>query len=212
MSGKKSKKPVMVYDPLAWLKPESTDDSSDAKEDDTPPEVERSEGAAEVVETEQPNTATDTPTENTVEVEAQSLVEEPVAETEVVEPPVVSEPLVEKKEMSEASSETPPEPSSEEVAGDTSENGLLIEFESRANIAHVEALYKTMHDALREGQHIKLNAENVEVVDTSILQLLVCFIQEIQNVSGSFEWVGVSDSFKSAAELINVDHKLAFAD
>ena len=83
-------------------------------------------------------------------------------------------------------------------------------LEARATIAQVETLFKEMHEALRANCHIKLDVSDVEVVDTAVLQLLLIFIKEVK-IASDVEWVGVSESFRKAAQLLDLETYLDIA-
>lgn len=165
MSDKQKKKPVMGYDPLAWLK----------ATDEPVPEQKQSTVLAE------PSSQT----------EASDTEQQPMRQDQTA--------------MTEHDSNTP----ADEQANQISSRTILLE--SRANIAQVEQLQKEMNEVLREHQHIKIDARDIEVVDTAILQLLVCFVREIKNVSGTVEWIGVSSAFCESAKLLDLYNKLDIA-
>ena len=53
-----------------------------------------------------------------------------------------------------------------------------IELEGVITISKAESMHHELEEAIRLGGNITFNAESCERVDTSVLQLLACFVKE----------------------------------
>lgn len=85
-----------------------------------------------------------------------------------------------------------------------------IALDSDLTIGSVHQLREQLADALKSGGDITLNGELVERVDTSALQLLLAFRQELASAHASFSWYSPSPQLLSSAQLLGVAALLGF--
>ncbi|PCJ21925.1 MAG: hypothetical protein COB04_01720 [Gammaproteobacteria bacterium] len=83
-----------------------------------------------------------------------------------------------------------------------------IKFDKIIDITVVEALYSELEKALSGHGSVDIDASQVERVDTSTLQLIYTFKEQISANGYKLKWTGVSDNFFEIATLLGLDEKL----
>ena len=83
-----------------------------------------------------------------------------------------------------------------------------LHLEGVITISKAESMHHELEEAIRLGGNITLNAESCERVDTSVLQLLTCFVKEAQEKELKIAWAGASDSFRSGMTLLGLSECL----
>lgn len=76
------------------------------------------------------------------------------------------------------------------------------------NIAQVESLFKEFEVLEIQGGILNIDAREVLRVDTSILQMLVVFFQSLAQQSIQVKWLGFSDEFRAASQLLGLESEL----
>lgn len=86
----------------------------------------------------------------------------------------------------------------------------LVKLEGAMTIAKAEALHHELEEIFRNSHPTKILASDVSRVDTSILQLLVSFINGMKSAGVAVEWDGVSEELLAGAKLLGLDQELSF--
>lgn len=85
----------------------------------------------------------------------------------------------------------------------------VVTLEGVLSIAKAEALHHELEDAFREAQVTRIEAKEVERVDTSVMQTLVSFVVAMKEANVQVTWGEVSEEFLAAAQLLGVKPFLA---
>lgn len=84
----------------------------------------------------------------------------------------------------------------------------IVKLEGAMTIAKAEELYGQLEEIFRSANPTKIDASEVSRVDTSILQLLVSFVNSKKSGGVTVEWVGVSDDFLAGAKILGLEEHL----
>lgn len=84
----------------------------------------------------------------------------------------------------------------------------VVKLEGAMTIAKAEALYSELEDLFRNATPTKLAAQDVSRIDTSVLQLLVSFMNSMKSGGVSVEWDGVSDELLAGAKMLGLEQDL----
>lgn len=84
----------------------------------------------------------------------------------------------------------------------------LVKLEGAMTIAKAEQLHGQLEEIFRSANPTKIDASDVSRVDTSILQLLISFIESKKSGGVSVEWSGVSDEFLAGAKILGFEEHL----
>jgi len=84
----------------------------------------------------------------------------------------------------------------------------VVNCESVVDINSADKLYQRLHDALQYKHVVEINATDVTRVDTAILQLFTAFTLEAKIQELSVSWLGVSEAFYQAVELLGLTDEL----
>lgn len=82
----------------------------------------------------------------------------------------------------------------------------ILDLPSRFSIASAEEVYKRMSSFVAsEKDHIEVNAEKTESVDTSAIQLLYAFALQAKITGKIIHWKSHSSTIDDAAKILNID-------
>ncbi len=90
----------------------------------------------------------------------------------------------------------------------TIQNTDKIVLDETQNINKVSALYVRMKELLDQGKDIVIDVSQVNVIDTSTLQLLVCLSREADSRHHPAQIQEVSDNFANAAKILGIEAML----
>jgi len=187
MAKKKASKKVLDYDPLAWLDEDPTSPSKSAQSEKKVPETENpgygffsDDGNAE--------------------------------EAVIAETPVVSQQPLEKDPVTEEDAYGFFDDS---LAGEftksaqSDESGKTIDLGTELTIRSVASCKAQIDDNLLQGQEIKLQAENLQKIDSAGLQMLYSLDKTLKKTSQSIHWVNSSAIINEAARMIGLEDLIA---
>ena len=75
-------------------------------------------------------------------------------------------------------------------------------------IAEAESFHGALDDAIKTGESYTIDASQVERVDTSVMQQLICFQAELKRHDRELSFGEVSDPFANAVRLLGLGHKI----
>ncbi len=93
-----------------------------------------------------------------------------------------------------------------------STNTLTMNFSPRFNIREVAAVYTELQQLLDKAVNVELDFEDVDVVDTAAIQLLVAFTREARKRGASISWQQPSAALYRSAELLGLSQELGLPD
>ncbi|TQV75335.1 STAS domain-containing protein [Aliikangiella marina] len=76
------------------------------------------------------------------------------------------------------------------------------------DIAHVGKLKPRLTNCLAKNLPVQIAADKIEKVDSAGLQLMCCFIREVENKGNPVTWTKTSDSIFTIAELLGLTNSL----
>lgn len=88
------------------------------------------------------------------------------------------------------------------------DNKLTLSFDHRFSIREVATIYTQLQQLLDKDVDVELDFEDVDVVDTAALQLLVAFTKEANKRGTSITWQQPSAALFRSAELLGLSHEL----
>lgn len=88
----------------------------------------------------------------------------------------------------------------------------VIACESTIDIKIASDLYAHLKNALDKKHEVEINATDVQRVDTAILQVFLAFVLEAKAHDLQVSWQGVSESFRTAANLLGIGEALALPE
>ena len=91
-----------------------------------------------------------------------------------------------------------------EIQEDSEGGNTIISCDSVMDISGVEALFHRLEDALDIGQSVEIHAQDVERVDTAIVQIFVAFVKEAERMQLEVIWKGVSEGMLSTIRSLGV--------
>ncbi len=92
------------------------------------------------------------------------------------------------------------------------ESKTVISCTSTVDIKIAVELFEHLSSAIESHRAVEINAEDVERIDTAVLQLFLAFVLEAKTKEVSITWLGVSDAFVTAANLLGIGSQLALPD
>lgn len=84
----------------------------------------------------------------------------------------------------------------------------IVNCEPTVDITVVEELYGHLRKAIEERHVVEIEAEQIERVDGSVLQLFAAFCVEAREVGVVVTWKSVSDALKNAAHILGLEEVL----
>ena len=87
-------------------------------------------------------------------------------------------------------------------------NKLTMSFSPRFSIREVAAIYTQLQQLLDKDVNVELDFQDVDIVDTAALQLLVAFTQEANKRGASISWQHPSAALFRSSELLGLRQKL----
>lgn len=84
-----------------------------------------------------------------------------------------------------------------------------VKLDSSVDITVVESLYGEFEKVLSSNGGVAIDAGQVERIDTSALQLIFTFKEQINSNGYDVEWSEMSESFKETAALVGLDELLS---
>ncbi|MFB9887571.1 STAS domain-containing protein [Balneatrix alpica] len=87
-----------------------------------------------------------------------------------------------------------------------------LQLETVANIAQAEALHELLSSWLEAGVEVRVDASQVERVDTAILQLLLNCQRALNRQGGRILWSGCSEAFIASAMMLGLQQELGLAE
>ena len=87
-----------------------------------------------------------------------------------------------------------------------------MSFSPRFSIREVAAVYTELQQLLEQDVRVELDFEDVDVVDTAALQLLVAFTKEAHKRGVSISWQQPSAALFRSAELLGLSQELGLPD
>jgi anti-anti-sigma regulatory factor len=95
--------------------------------------------------------------------------------------------------------------------GNTADNIQRVALGDVLDISLAAELKVKLLEAVEQGGNIVFEAADVERADTSVLQLLLAFVQDVRSQGREVLWEEASDALLRAAELIGVDSLMGLA-
>ena len=83
-----------------------------------------------------------------------------------------------------------------------------IKLDRIIDITVVEVLYSEFETVLSKNGGVAIDASQVERIDTSSLQLIHTFREQIRSNGYQLKWTSVSDNFFEIATLLGLDERL----
>ncbi len=88
-------------------------------------------------------------------------------------------------------------------------NEMTIDLPERLTIHHIEALYGDLKFSfLSDTKILKINADKIESIDTSGLQVLLILIKSAVSAGKTIHWENPTETLMTAARQIGLDKKL----
>ncbi len=85
-------------------------------------------------------------------------------------------------------------------------NDKILDLPPNFSISCVEEIYIAMNSILNEqAESIKIDAENVESVDTAAIQILHAFIEKANITGKQIHWKTRSEKIQKASEMLNIN-------
>ncbi len=81
---------------------------------------------------------------------------------------------------------------------------MIISCDSTMDISSVEELFHQLESALDTGRIVEFHAQDVERIDTAVLQILVAFVTEAEQIELDVIWKGVSEGMLSTIRNVGV--------
>jgi len=94
------------------------------------------------------------------------------------------------------------------VAKSTGKKASRITLGTHQDIAVINNLYGRLKKCAAKQVNVTLIAENVESIDTATLQLLLSFVQQVQNNGNTIDWQSPPPVLFNSARQIGVDKAL----
>ena len=98
--------------------------------------------------------------------------------------------------------------SATDSAASKTESSQKIELKPVMTIAEAQSLHEELQGYLDHGVNIELDANQVHMIDTAGLQLLLAFVRELKNQNRTLTWIGASPAFKETAALLGLTELL----
>lgn len=95
--------------------------------------------------------------------------------------------------------------------GDTPPTEVIIELETTLGIADARRLYERLAAMLKEKREVVFDASRIEMVDTAVLQLVVVFMQTMQDAGVAVRWQSPSEALRRTAALLDLEGHLGLA-
>ena len=171
-------KDLMGYDPLEWLKEESSDSAPDAVAEE--PYVESSDNASDL--------ATAPPSVENASDHEVNVEDLPADDATTQE----GEKTVEEGAAAEPSAETP-------------DDGPVLDLMGSLQIMDVALLKPRLEEILGKHNEITLRAEPDIVVDGAGLQLLLAFVEQARENEVKLQWEEIPPPLLEAIKLLNTE-------
>lgn len=86
---------------------------------------------------------------------------------------------------------------------------MTVDLPANLTIAEADGVYEVLDSALSQHHDVILNAEIVQRIDTTGIQLLYAFIRELQRSHTDVKWLAPSSSLLTAAQHLGMIDLLA---
>lgn len=87
-----------------------------------------------------------------------------------------------------------------------------MELDPELRIGQAQALSEKLRSVLDARQRVVFDASQIELVDTCGLQLLAAFVRDAEGQGMALRWSGVSEPFRKAAKLLDLEQHLKLAE
>lgn len=124
---------------------------------------------------------------------------------------VIEEPIVEETVEAVIEETTIEEPEAQIEKGDSKEINML-DLPLYFGIAQVAEVYTQMQEILASDTgSIEIQAEDIESIDASAVQLLLVFVNAAKSKDKKIVWKGVSDKLNEAVTMFQLNNQLDMA-
>lgn len=97
---------------------------------------------------------------------------------------------------------------SKDIAKSTGKKASRITLGTHQDIAVINNLYGRLKKCAAKQVNVTMIAENVESIDAATLQLLLSFVQQVQNSGNTIDWQLPSPVLLNSARQIGVEKAL----